>query len=152
MSLPEELEHNRQVRRCADALERIATTLEEHLPKPGTLWDMHNEIVRLENEIRCTASPRPATVADFVKAGMQAEALVSESRLVCSMCNRGEHARCMVPGQCTCWVCHQEPTVPGWMIPLAIGGHSIDRHPFEGLEDNHFCTKCGAGRLHGIHQ
>ena len=74
----------------------------------------------------------------------------SESRAVCSMCNHGEHAGCTglppqggVPGitysHCECPICHRKPTVStphGNVYDFAL-------HPFEGMEDNHFCTKCG---------
>lgn len=73
-----------------------------------------------------------------------------ETRSVCSMCNHGEHARCIYPEpsdlpimQCQCPICHQAP-------PPELNDPGL--HSFEGLEDNHFCTKCGGGRLHRIHQ
>ena len=80
---------------------------------------------------------------------------------VCTMCRVNEHAACLNPkinsisiadgftlaGICGCPTCHQNPTGPSYRNPS-----SAHIHPFEGMEDNHFCTRCGGGRLHGIHQ
>lgn len=68
----------------------------------------------------------------------------------CVPCQHGEHSGCtdgMTAGihtsHCGCDTCHANPG-PIFFHPV--------RHRFEGMEDNHFCTKCGGGRLHGIHQ
>lgn len=72
---------------------------------------------------------------------------------VCLMCTAGEHFRCNATRSiaaseiaCQCPVCWQDPTIK--YAPQT----PFSEHRFEGMEDNHFCTKCGAGRLHGIHQ
>ena len=98
----------------------------------------------LERIARCLEGKAPVYVGrpDFE---------MSESRAVCSMCNHGEHARCTVVllgGHCECPICHHEPTVSSYSLNLLA---PMGQHPFEGTPDNHFCTKCGAGRLDRIH-
>lgn len=74
---------------------------------------------------------------------------------VCLMCTAGEHSRCNATRSiaapeiaCQCPVCWQAPR----LLPPLEGPYYGPLHLFEGMEDNHFCTKCGAGRLHAIHQ
>jgi hypothetical protein len=67
--------------------------------------------------------------------------LRSESRPVCSMCNFGEHSLCSGGYACDCPICKRPPQNGDQVL-----------HAFEVLEDKHFCTRCGAGRLHSIHR
>lgn len=70
---------------------------------------------------------------------------------VCPMCKAGEHTRCAIvayDGRCNCGDCNLGP-VKAWKYKAPNYGAP---HRFEGMEDNHFCTKCGGGRLHAIHQ
>ena len=63
------------------------------------------------------------------------------SQFVCFPCCKGEHHHCddSVDIDCECPICHSEPS------------RTEMHHRFEGMDDNHFCTKCGGGRLHPIH-
>ena len=83
---------------------------------------------------------------------------VGSGGTVCRMCQLDEHARCLNPllnsisqadghhvvGLCQCETCNARPGMP------AKGNLHV--HRFEGMEDNHYCTQCGGGRLHPIHQ
>lgn len=88
-------------------------------------------------------APRPATNADLSAVGAY----------VCSNCQGDEHGNCLAPANCFCVACHAAPTHPGYREEYTAGvTFQTLRHRFEGMVDNHFCTQCGGGRLHPIHQ
>ena len=67
---------------------------------------------------------------------------------VCFYCYKGEHQDCDTENgdiRCECEECNAPPVPVGHPYFTAV-------HSFEGMEDNHFCTRCGGGRLHAIHQ
>lgn len=167
---PSEVRRIAGLTRCADALERIAEALERYAgPRHAMLEDLVAIGMPRGYAMSMVAQD---FFAEREKAKQSATVEQAESRLVCSMCNHGEHARCLRPepkgfsssfDQCECPICHQEPgpnvsTTEDYTGPFAKPGDKVaklakwERHPFEGMIDNHFCTKCGAGRLHGIHQ
>lgn len=90
--------------------------------------------------------PRLATNADLSSVGVY----------VCTNCQHEEHSACLSPSECHCVSCNQAPQQPDQISPSNMSYGALMEyyglHPFEGMEDNHFCTKCGAGRLHEIHQ
>jgi len=131
------------------------------LQRIGDYLDALNiEFRELRNNLHVGELQRLHTAIQHLGGSTPLQTEASGSGQPCRMCRLGEHAACHVRESiaaphlvCQCPVCWQAPTVSGYRIPDTSAARIIEalQHKFEGMEDNHFCTKCGGGRLHWIH-